>query len=115
MTPTKLLIGQIIVVFAIVLAGVWFATQWAAAELAYQPELGSPWFVAFGRPIYRPWALFGWWFSLDRKSVVSGKSVSVRVDLGGRRILKKKKKRQIIDKIANTNVTTYTKKQLRYE
>src|SRR3546814_20203697 len=27
----------------------------------------------------------------DRKSVVSGKSVSVRVDLGGRRILKKKR------------------------
>src|SRR3546814_13733534 len=27
----------------------------------------------------------------DRKSVVSGKSVSVRVDLGGRRIFKKKK------------------------
>src|SRR3546814_20029476 len=29
--------------------------------------------------------------ALDRKSVVSGKSVSVRVDLGGRRIIKKKK------------------------
>src|SRR3546814_19356839 len=29
--------------------------------------------------------------SADRKSVVSGKSVSVRVDLGGRRFLKKKK------------------------
>src|SRR3546814_12712704 len=29
----------------------------------------------------------------DRKSVVWGKSVSVRVDLGGRRILKKKKKK----------------------
>src|SRR3546814_11294148 len=28
---------------------------------------------------------------LDRKSVVSGKSVSVRVDIGGRRIIKKKK------------------------
>src|SRR3546814_12553578 len=27
----------------------------------------------------------------DRKSVVEGKSVSVRVDLGGRRIIKKKK------------------------
>src|SRR3546814_16356742 len=27
----------------------------------------------------------------DRKSVVKGKSVSVRVDLGGRRIIKKKK------------------------
>ncbi len=65
MTPTKLLIGQFIVVFAIVLAGVWSATQWAAAELAYQPELGPPWFVAFGRPIYQPWALFGWWFSFE--------------------------------------------------
>src|SRR3546814_15348935 len=29
----------------------------------------------------------------DRKSVVEGKSVSVRVDLGGRRIIKKKKKK----------------------
>src|SRR3546814_14051710 len=29
-------------------------------------------------------------FAADRKSVVSGKSVSVRVDLGGRRIIKKK-------------------------
>src|SRR3546814_20412443 len=29
---------------------------------------------------------------LDRKSVVSGKSVSVRVSLGGRRIIKKKTK-----------------------
>src|SRR3546814_11017458 len=28
---------------------------------------------------------------IDRKSVVSGKSVSVRVDLGGRRIIKNKK------------------------
>src|SRR3546814_21105315 len=28
----------------------------------------------------------------DRKSVVEGKSVSVRVDVGGRRIIKKKKK-----------------------
>src|SRR3546814_8433977 len=31
--------------------------------------------------------------SADRKSVVSGKSVSVRVDLGGRRIIKKKQHR----------------------
>src|SRR3546814_9136791 len=30
----------------------------------------------------------------DRKSVVSGKSVSVRVDLGGRRIIKKKKEKE---------------------
>src|SRR3546814_13848593 len=32
---------------------------------------------------------------IDRKSVVSGKSVSVRVDLGGRRIIKKKTNRSI--------------------
>src|SRR3546814_18943462 len=30
----------------------------------------------------------------DRKSVVSGKSVSVSVDLGGRRFIKKKKKKE---------------------
>ena len=44
MTPTKLLIGQILVVFAIMALGVWAATQWAASMLAYQPELGLPWF-----------------------------------------------------------------------
>src|SRR3546814_20857882 len=32
----------------------------------------------------------------DRKSVVSGKSVSVRVDLGGRRIINKKKTKNVI-------------------
>src|SRR3546814_11286669 len=32
----------------------------------------------------------------DRKSVVEGKSVSVRVDLGGRRIIKKKKQQKTI-------------------
>src|SRR3546814_13280565 len=31
----------------------------------------------------------------DRKSVVSGKSVSVRLDLGGRRIIKKKINRKL--------------------
>ena len=65
MTPTKLLIGQILFVFAIVLAGIWAATQWAAAKLAYQPELGPAWIVAFGHPLYRPWALFPWWYHFD--------------------------------------------------
>src|SRR5579871_6848709 len=65
MTPTKLLIGQILVVFAIVIAGIWFATQWAAANLAYQPELGVPWAAIGGTPIYRPWSLFVWWYHFD--------------------------------------------------
>jgi type IV secretion system protein VirD4 len=65
MTPTKLLIGQISVVLAIVLVGMWVATQWAAAELAYQSQLGPAWFKIAGIPIYRPWALFPWWYHFD--------------------------------------------------
>ena len=65
MTPTKLLIGQIVVVFAIVLAGIWFATQWAAWKLAWQPELGPPWFLIGHWPVYHPWAIFPWWYHFD--------------------------------------------------
>ncbi|MET0309329.1 MAG: conjugal transfer protein TraG [Sphingomonas sp.] len=65
MTPTKLLIGQILIVFAIMMLGVWAATQWAAAMLAYQPELGPAWFLVGGYRVYRPWALFAWWFHFD--------------------------------------------------
>jgi len=64
-TPTKLLIGQILVVFAIVIAGVWAATQWAASMLAYQPQLGAAWFMVGDVPVYKPWALFGWWYHFD--------------------------------------------------
>ncbi|MEO7691753.1 MAG: conjugal transfer protein TraG [Sphingomonas sp.] len=65
MTPTKLLIGQIGIVFAIVIGGIWLATQWAASHLAYQAELGSPWLLIGRTPIYRPWALFFWWYHYD--------------------------------------------------
>ncbi|MCZ4341379.1 conjugal transfer protein TraG [Sphingomonadaceae bacterium G21617-S1] len=62
MTPTKLLVGQILVVLLIVLVGVWAGTQYAAVELAYQPELGEPWFHLFSYRIYQPWQLFAWWY-----------------------------------------------------
>jgi len=62
MTPTKLLIGQILIVFAIVILGVWAATQWCADMLGYQAQLGPPWFVFFGWPVYEPWKLFVWWY-----------------------------------------------------
>ncbi|MFB9984308.1 conjugal transfer protein TraG [Mesorhizobium newzealandense] len=65
MTPTKLLIGQIVVVFAIAVLGVWTATQWCAHMLGHQPQLGAPWFVAAGWAIYKPWKLFEWWFHFD--------------------------------------------------
>ncbi|MBA4306873.1 MAG: hypothetical protein C0429_09070 [Sphingopyxis sp.] len=65
MSASKIFWGQIIAVALIALAGVWGATQWTAAELAYQPELGEPWFGLLGQPVYRPWDLFWWWFSFD--------------------------------------------------
>ncbi|TIY01359.1 MAG: conjugal transfer protein TraG, partial [Mesorhizobium sp.] len=65
MTPTKLLIGQIAVVCAIVIIGVWTATQWCAQMLTYQTPLGAPWFLFAGWPIYKPWKLFEWWFHFD--------------------------------------------------
>jgi type IV secretion system protein VirD4 len=63
MTPTKLLLGQIAVVVAMVVGGVWAATQWAAAALGYQAELGAPLAVVLGTPVYHPWRLFGWWYA----------------------------------------------------
>ena len=82
MTPTKLLIGQILIVLAIVIAGLWAATQWCAAMLGYQPALGMPWFTFAGMPFYRPWALFWWWYSyeayapqvFDKAGMVAGAS-----------------------------------------
>ncbi|CAM2895819.1 conjugal transfer protein TraG [Brevundimonas diminuta] len=82
MTPTKLLVGQILVCFAMVTLGVWAATQWAAAMLGHQPQLGPPMFTLFDVPVYRPWALFGWWFHyeayapdvFDRAGLLAGAS-----------------------------------------
>ena len=53
MQGTNVLFGQIAVVFGIVIAGVWSATQWTAAALGYQLRLGSPWFDFLGTPVYR--------------------------------------------------------------
>nr|BAS69650.1 conjugative transmembrane protein [Achromobacter denitrificans] len=65
MRGTNVLFGQIAVVFGIVIAGVWAATQWTAAALCYQVRLGSPWFDFLGTPVYHPWRLFEWWFFFD--------------------------------------------------
>ena len=65
MSATRILWGQIAAVFSVAIGGIWAATQWTAAALAYQPELGSAWFTALGRPVYPPWSIFGWWFSYE--------------------------------------------------
>jgi type IV secretion system protein VirD4 len=61
----RILWGQIAVVFAIVTAAIWGATQWTAAALGYQPQLGAPWFRVDGYPVYPPPAFFWWWFAFD--------------------------------------------------
>lgn len=65
MTPTKFLVGQIAIVFAVVILGVWFATEWCAWHLGFQPRLGLPWFTSLGWPIYLPWRLFEWWYAYE--------------------------------------------------
>ena len=65
MSATRILWGQILAVFSLTLAGIWSATQWTAAALGFQPELGAAWFSAFGTPVYPPYAIFWWWFSYE--------------------------------------------------
>ena len=65
MSATKILWGQILAVFLLVLGSIWGATQWTAATLGYQPELGRAWFMLLGHPVYPPPAFFWWWYSFD--------------------------------------------------
>lgn len=65
MTPTKILIGQAIIVFAIITGMLWFATQWVAGELNYHSRLGLPWFDISHYPVYFPWRLFEWWYAFE--------------------------------------------------
>jgi type IV secretion system protein VirD4 len=62
---TKILWGQIIIIFLIVLATTWAATQWTALRLGFQPQLGEPWFELLGWPVYYPPSFFWWWFTYD--------------------------------------------------
>jgi len=64
-SATKILWGQVIVVFLIVLIMIWAATQWTACQLGFQSQLGAPWFTVLGWPVYYPPAFFWWWFSFD--------------------------------------------------
>ncbi|RWJ05663.1 conjugal transfer protein TraG [Mesorhizobium sp.] len=62
MSATKILWGQIIVVFLIVLCTTWGATQYVAWSLGFQAQLGPPWFAVAGWPVYYPPAIFWWWY-----------------------------------------------------
>ena len=89
MPATRILWGQVLVVLLIVLATTWSATEWVAWRLAYQPELGLPWFRLGGFPVYPPPAFFWWWYGFDAYApnvfyegayiAASGGSVSIAV------------------------------------
>ena len=54
LSATKILWGQILVVALIILATTWGATEWTAWRLGFQAQLGAPWFILFGWPVYYP-------------------------------------------------------------
>ncbi len=93
MSATKILWGQIVVVFMVVLITMWAATQWVAWKLGFQPQLGQPWFeLASGMPIYLPPAFFWWWYAYDAYApqvfvegayfAASGGFISIAVAIG---------------------------------
>ncbi len=65
MNPGRILIGQVGVVLIVIVLTQWFATQWTAEALGYQPALGAPWFALGDRPVYLPWRLFQWWYAYE--------------------------------------------------
>src|SRR3546814_18257468 len=77
------------------------AEDWAQAALDLIAEHGVA--AVAVEPLARRLGVtkgsFYWHFPSDRKSVVQGKSVSVSVDLGGRRILKKNKHKPVTLKV----------------
>lgn len=92
MSATKILWGQILTVFVIVLFTTWAATQWTAYRLGFQPQLGPPWFEIAGWPIYHPPAFFWWWYFYDAYAppifvegayiAASGGFISIAVAIG---------------------------------
>ncbi|MDR6190316.1 type IV secretion system protein VirD4 [Agrobacterium pusense] len=61
----RILWGQMVVAFTIVLVMAWAATQWTAWRLGFQAQLGNPWFELAGWPVYYPPAFFWWWYAFD--------------------------------------------------
>jgi type IV secretion system protein VirD4 len=92
MSATKILWGQVTLVFAIVLVTLWGATQWTAWRLGYQTQLGPPWFELADVPVYLPPTFFWWWYAYDAYApsifvegaciAASGGLISIAVAIG---------------------------------
>lgn len=64
-SANSVLLLQVVIVLIVIVAGVWFATEWTAAHLGFQPRLGHPWHTVLGLPLYPPWRLFQWWYAYE--------------------------------------------------
>ncbi|RWX01273.1 conjugal transfer protein TraG [Rhizobium leguminosarum] len=92
MSATKILWGQILTVFTIVILTTWAATQWTAWKLGFQPQLGPPWFMLGHWRVYYPWSFFPWWYFYDAYAppifvegayiAASGGFISIAVAIG---------------------------------
>lgn len=56
----KFALIPLVIVMGTVFLSLWYATQYVAARLGYQSQLGAPLVVWFGFPVYRPWSLIPW-------------------------------------------------------
>jgi len=65
MSGSRILWGQVAIVLLVGVIAVWAATEWTAWRLGFQSELGAPWFMFAGWPIYYPPAFFWWWYFYD--------------------------------------------------
>lgn len=66
MSGTRILWAPVLAVILTVILSWWAATEWVAWTLAFQPELGRPWFRLFDRwPVYWPPMIFWWWYLYD--------------------------------------------------
>jgi type IV secretion system protein VirD4 len=92
MSATKILWGQILTVFMIVLATTWGATEYVAWKLGFQAQLGPAWFSVLGWPFYYPPAFYLWWYFYDAYApsifveggfiAASGGFISIAVAIG---------------------------------
>ena len=92
MSATKILWGQILTVFLIVLVTTWGATQWTHGSSASSRSSARPGSSSRGWPIYYPPAFFWWWYFYDAYAprifvegaliAASGGFISIAVAIG---------------------------------
>ncbi len=63
MEGNRIFIGSVLSVVVSIFGSIWFATQFVAASLEFDPALGAPWFGVGGVGVFKPWMIFLWDYS----------------------------------------------------